>query len=368
MIETQRDVERLEALIFEHYPEARPTLERIPAGLGDRRFYRVLLEGRLDAATPSRMIARIEPESLGESAPQSIFAWIAEPGLEPIRTILENAGLPVPRSFVHEETLGIDLIEEAGSTTIADTQGDERRQRYFEASRIIAKMQSIEGTKEMAPAFGRIFDQNLIRTKAAKVIHWSFPGLLGRDASAEERAALESGFDAIADLLSGAPRRLAHRDYKAENLLLAPNPTSPSERPRLMLIDVQGAFMAPPEYDLVCLLRDLQVDLPEALVEEVCESIRARLPNGALRAEFQTRFEAIAVVRLAKDIAHIVHAAVTRGDRRRWHELPRGLVLLEASLDRLKGTFSPARDLDFVIHALTRGAETSDIEPSRRGS
>jgi aminoglycoside/choline kinase family phosphotransferase len=358
------DIERLVSLIAQRFPGADPRIERIPAGLGDRRFYRVSFDSpkASSAAVPATLIARIEPPSAVSDPDLASFAWLPEPPLEPIRAVLEEAGLPVPRSYAHRPEQGIDLLEDAGTRTLADTTGEEQRTRYLEACDLIPRIQAIRRSREDVPAFGRIMGADLIRTKAAKVIHWSFPGLLGRPASEAESNSIEEGFAAIAALLDDAPRRLSHRDFKAENLLLAPShDSSDKSHERLMMTDVQGAFMAPPEYDLVCLLRDLQVELPETLVVEACESFLSRLPDAASRAESQRRFEAIGVVRLAKDIAHIVHAGRSRGDMRRWHEIPRGLTLLQDSLGRLEHTFRPARALSFVIHALTRDAQNSDI-------
>jgi len=363
-MEMPNDVERLVSLIADRFPDANPQIERIPAGLGDRRFYRVALDSSKasSAAVPATLIARVEPRPAAPDPDLASFAWLPEPPLEPIRTLLEEAGLPVPRSYASRPELGIDLLEDAGTRTLADTRGEEQRRRYLEACELIPRIQAIRGSPETAPAFGRTMGLALIRTKAAKVIHWSFPGLLGRPATEAERDSIARGFAAIAALLEDSPRLLSHRDFKAENLLLAPCLDSPDKGgERLLMIDVQGAFMAPPEYDLVCLLRDIQVELPESLITEACDSALSRLPDATSRADSQRRFEAIAVVRLAKDIAHIVHAGRSRADMRRWHEIPRGLTLLEESLGRLQYIFPEARTLNSVIHALTQGAQTSDI-------
>ena len=47
------------------------------------------------------------------------------------------------------------------------------------------------------------------------------------------------------------------------------------------LIDLQGAWLAPPEYDLVCLLRDSYVELPEAEIAE--QLARRRAPRSPTR-------------------------------------------------------------------------------------
>jgi aminoglycoside/choline kinase family phosphotransferase len=372
--EIPTDIERLEALLARTFPNHEFGFERIPAGLGDRRFYRIELDGGesigaidVEGFEPRTLIARIEPDpDPAAPIPSGSFTWLPEPPIEPIRTLLEAAGLPVPRSYAHDPDRGIDLLEDLGSKTLADVPKSDRRARYLEAGALITRLQSVEGSEASAPAFGRFFDASLIRTKAAKVLEWSWPGLLNREASKSEREAIESGFEAIARLLLAAPPRLAHRDFKAENLHLTRRVDD--EREQLVMIDVQGAFMAPPEYDLVCLLRDLQVELPEDLVEEVRDAFLATLSDPMARKDSLERFEAISVVRLAKDVAHIVHAARTRGDSRRWHEIPRGLELLGGAMGRLAHTCPSVQSLNFVIHTLTQGAETSDIGASRQGS
>ena len=374
---TAVDRERIEALIRKQFPEARAHFEPIPAGLGDRRFYRVSLDGTREGE-PERLIARVEAEARPPDPAQAPFTWLPEPRLEPIRAFLESAGIPVPRSYGRDFDQGIDLLEDVGQRTLLDTVGEERRSRYFEASELIDRLQALEPPTPTLPAFERHFDARLVRTKAAKLIAWNFPGVLDREATDQERRAIESGFDAIAQLLADAPQRLSHRDFKAENLHLAPTTaggsdphgtTTPSTEAhaRLVMIDVQGAFVAPLEYDRVCLLRDLQVELPEPLVDEIRDQVGERFDSRSARAASDVRFDAIAVLRLSKDVAHIVHAARTRGDRRRWHEIPRGLELLEESLIRLERTFSPARALHSVMHVLTRSARTSDSPSSRQG-
>lgn len=364
----QADVDRIERLVEARFPGAAPRIQPIPAGLGHRRFYRVALSPSTTANDPDRpvsLVARVDPPAPAPAASRARYAWSPEPELESIRAFLESAGLPVPLAYHRDPAARIDLLEDVGTRTLLDVEGGDQRRWYRAASALLPRLQSLTASAAEVPAFGRRFDAALVRTKAAKVLDWSFPGWLGRSARPDEREALETGFDALGALLVASPARLAHRDFKAENIHLV---RSPNGEERLVWIDLQGAFLAPPEYDLVCLLRDVQASLPEALVAELQEEALARLPDAAARAQSRERFEAIAVLRLAKDIAHIVDAATSRGDRRRWHEIPHGLALLEGSLRRLEHTFPRSRALHNVIHALTRGARSSDSGTSRQGT
>ncbi|MBW2425559.1 MAG: hypothetical protein JRG86_15010, partial [Deltaproteobacteria bacterium] len=71
---------------------------------------------------------------------------------------------------------------------------------------------------------------------------------------------------------------------------------------------------------------------------------------------------ALALMRLCKDVSHIVDAALNRGDRRRWHEIPRGLALIDRAAQRLTNSFPEIRELTCVIHALTQAARSADAE------
>ena len=73
------------------------------------------------------------------------------------------------------------------------------------------------------------------------------------------RDALRAEFVEIIEELAGEARVLCHRDYHSRNLMV--------HEDRLYIIDFQDARMGPDTYDLVSLLRDSYVDLPEQTVE-----------------------------------------------------------------------------------------------------
>ncbi|MCB9722901.1 MAG: phosphotransferase [Spirochaetaceae bacterium] len=372
------------------------SIEPVAAGLGSRRFFRV----RFETGEPRTLVARLEPERparrggaepedatgrrggaepedamvrRGGAEPEDAMVrrailpeapvWLAEPPLEPLRGFLESAGLPVPRSAGREDDGSLELLEDVGSRTLRDVPDDRREALYREACTLVPRLQRLEADPSRIPAFGRVYDRALVETKGWKWLHWTLPGLLGRPPDTTESERTRQAFERLAECVLPAPRRLAHRDFKAENLHW--RPASDTEAERLVMIDVQGAFMAPPEYDLVCLLYDLQVDLPESLVRALLVETRAQLPDAPPAAESDLRFDALATLRLAKDVSHVVHAGLVRGDRRRWSEIPRGLALLGRAAGRLESRIPELRALTSVIQTLTQAAESADS--SRRG-
>lgn len=282
-------------------------IEPLPAGLGARRFFRILTVGD---AVPARLIARVEaPEDPAIRPPGAA----PEPPLEPLRTFLEAAGLPVPRSYGRDPELGIDWLEDLGDLSLADLAEREPERTVpllRSALDSLPRLQALRDPGDL-PAFRRRLDPPMLAYKGELFAEHALPHALGRPPRAAERAAVSAGFAAIATLCEGAPRRLAHRDFQSRNLLVE----RAADGDRLRWIDLQGAFLAPPEYDAVCLLADSYLAIADDEVAREAERLRPRLPDAPPAELFALRFDALTVARKGKDQARFVQAA-RRGDRR----------------------------------------------------
>jgi aminoglycoside/choline kinase family phosphotransferase len=320
--------------------------EPIAAGLGLRRFRRLYL-----AEAPNTAIARMDgPEDSG-SRPAGVAP---EPALEPIRAFLEAAGLPVPRRYGSDATHGIELLEDVGDATLEglgrDGPAERRSSLYAQACSLVPKLQALENPTPGIPAFERKLDTPLFEYKAEQTARWLLPAVLGRKPSAAEIATVRLAFAEIAKVCSAAPQRLAHRDFKAQNLHLRSESAGGAET--LVMIDLQGAFMAPPEYDLVCLLRDLHVSLPETEVAERLAATRPLLPDAPTPEDFERRFTLLTVSRVGKDLSRFLYAVQERGDDRYRRFLPAGARSLAAALERAAAGSPSFRQLAQLLDAL----------------
>ncbi len=272
-------------------------------GVSHRGFFRVTLA---DGA-PRTLVARVDR---GEPGP----GVLPEPPLEPLRAFLESHGIPVPRRLGGDAARRIDLLEDAGTTTLEDAVGaepDARGALYAEACDWIAALQRLRDPGGAVQAFQRSLDASLVALKARRFAASGLPALLGRAATATEAACVRDAFDVVLAAIEAGPRRLAHRDYQSRNLLVrAPD----ANGHRLVMIDLQGALLAPPEYDAVCLLRDSYVVLPDAEAAALAEQTRAALPDPPDRETFALRFDLLTIARKAKDFA-LCHELAARGDR-----------------------------------------------------
>jgi aminoglycoside/choline kinase family phosphotransferase len=271
------------------------------AGLGTRRFLRLRLDG-----PPGSLVARIDVPEDPAGRPDGVAA---EPALEPLRGFLEAAGLPVPASFGHDPACGIDLLEDLGDRCLADAvagASDARRRALYAA--VLDALPRLQALRDPGglPAFARRLDAPLFAYKAELFAAHSLPRALGRAPRAAEREAVRAAFRFVAGRAAEAPQRLAHRDLQSHNVLV-PEGRAP------VWIDLQGALLAPPEYDLVCLLRDSYVELPRAEVEAHLARIGPALPDAPPPELLRLRFDMLTLTRKAKDHARFVDLAHRRG-------------------------------------------------------
>ena len=197
-------------------------------------------------------------------------------------------------------------------------------------------------------AFQRHLDAPLIAYKAELFCDHALRAR-GRDASAAERSCVRDAFSAIARVASAAPQRLAHRDYQSANLHV--DPAAPAGR-RLTLIDLQGAFLAPPEYDAVCLLRDSYVELAPDELASLSERVRTGVPDAPEADAFAARFDLLTLTRKGKDLARFLFAARKRGDTRFLGHVATTRRALRAAAERAAARDPVFADLAALVHEL----------------
>jgi aminoglycoside/choline kinase family phosphotransferase len=118
------------------------------------------------------------------------------------------------------------------------------------------------------------------------------------------------------------------------------------------MIDVQGAFLAPPEYDLVCLLRDSYVELPDAELAAHLDAVRPALPDAPDAETFARRFDLLTLTRKGKDHARFLYAARERGDRRYLVHAPATVRYLHGAAARAARRDARLADLAALLHEL----------------
>ena len=193
--------------------------------------------------------------------------------------------VPIPTVLGHAGDLGILALEDLGDVTLQAHLGAvspaEHAARYRQAVALIATLQR-RGAELESPAYlpyGIAFDVEKLTWEMdffTKHFIEAYRGVVIAPAARDE---LREAFGELIAELTAEPRVLCHRDYHSRNLML--------HHDRLYIIDFQDARMGPDTYDLVSLLRDSYVDLPEQTVEELIAYFLALKGQTGTEADLQ---------------------------------------------------------------------------------
>jgi N-acetylmuramate 1-kinase len=260
-----------------------------------------------------------------------------------VARLLSSMPVPVPRILDHSRELGIIALEDLGDVTLQAHLGAasaaEHAALYREAVTLITTIQhrgrELESSQYVA--YSVAFDVEKLMWELRFFTKHFLEAYRGATLSDATREALSDEYAAIANELAAEPRVLCHRDYHSRNLMLHNN--------RLYIIDFQDARMGPDTYDLVSLLRDSYVDFSARQIEALIAFFLAkRGASAAEDADFQRRFDLMALQRNLKALGTFGFQTTSRGNTVYIQYIPRTLTYVRANLARYK-RFSRLRDL-----------------------
>jgi N-acetylmuramate 1-kinase len=319
-------IERIDAYLSLSGLSARdPKVIPLTGDASDRRYFRILPhEG--------------QPIVLALHAGPIDFA--AMPFVN-VADLLRRMDVPAPAILGHADALGIIALEDLGDVTLQAHVGaagvTEHAALYREAVTLIHRLQQ-RGRELASPEYvpyTLAFDVEKLRFELDFFATHFLAGYRGASLTAAERAVLSEEFDAIACELAGEPRVVCHRDYHSRNLML--------HRGRLYMIDFQDARMGPDTYDLVSLLRDSYVDVTDREQDDFMAYFLA-LSGISDAAEFQRRFDLMAVQRNLKALGTFGFQASARGNASYIQYMPRTLRSVRTNFEK-HGRFARLRGL-----------------------
>jgi aminoglycoside/choline kinase family phosphotransferase len=296
---------------------AGPRVVPLTGDASDRRYYRVLVP---DA--PSIVLSLY-------SAP---FVF-DELSFVNVGRLLQQMPAPVPDVIGHAEDIGVLALEDLGDVTLQAHLGAasaaEHAALYRQAVALIAMMQ--KRGAELADArylpYGIAFDVEKLSWELDFFIkHFieAYRGITIGPAALDE---LRAEFRPLVEALAGEPRVLCHRDYHSRNLML--------HHDQLYIIDFQDARMGPDTYDLVSLLRDSYVDLPDQTVDELIAYFLALKGETGAQAAFRQRFDLMALQRNLKALGTFGYQTTARRNPVYIQYIPRTLRYVRDNLAHL---------------------------------
>jgi N-acetylmuramate 1-kinase len=313
--DTSQPRERLDTFLTRSGLERRAiTVVPLSGDASDRRYYRVVLRD-----SPSLVLA-LHPEP---------FAFDALPFVR-VAALLRAMPLPVPEIVGHAEDLGVLMLQDLGDVTLqaylSAVQPTQHEGLYRQAVAFLEILQR-RGAELESPdhlPYRIAFDVDKLTWELDFFTKHFVEGFKGVPLSPAQRQALSEEWRTLAEELASEPRVLCHRDYHSRNLMLSAGD--------LFIIDFQDARLGPDTYDLVSLLRDSYVDLPDAQVDGLVAHFMALKREGTPHAlpssweqDFRDRFDAMALQRNLKALGTFGYQTTARGNPVYIQYIPRTL-------------------------------------------
>jgi len=231
--------------------------------------------------------------------------------------------VPVPHVLGHAADLGVLALSDLGDVTLQAHLGAgppaEHNALYREAVSFIEIFQR-RGRELTSPKYGPYaiaFDVEKLSWEMDFFIKHFLEAYRGAVFPPATREALRAELGKIVAELAAEPRVLCHRDYHSRNLMVRNN--------KLHIIDFQDARMGPDTYDLVSLLRDSYVDMPERTLEELIAYFLALGGRAGDRAAFRRRFDLMALQRNLKALGTFGYQTTARQNTVYIQYIPRTL-------------------------------------------
>ena len=291
-----------------------PRVVPLTGDASDRRYFRILLKDA-SSIVLSLYSTAFEFESLSFVNVARLFAQMP---------------VPIPTLIGHSDEIGVLALQDLGDVTLQAHLGaapqTEHAALYRQAVTLIATMQK-RGAELASPSYlpyGIAFDVEKLTWELDFFSKHFIEAYRGVVIPAASQEALREEFAGLIEVLASEPRVLCHRDYHSRNLML--------HEGQLHIIDFQDARMGPDTYDLVSLLRDSYVDLPEETVRELIAYFLALKGSNATEKEFRPRFDLMALQRNLKALGTFGYQAVVRRNPRYLEGVPRTVARLRRTL------------------------------------
>ncbi len=303
-----------------------PRVVPLTGDASDRRYFRVLLPDS-GSIVLSLHAAPFEFEKLP-------FVNVAR--------LLAAMPVPIPTVLGHADDLGVLALADLGDVTLQAHLGAasaaEHAALYRQAVALIATLQR-RGAELASPEYlpyGIAFDVEKLTWELDFFIKHFIEAYRGVVIATPLKDDLRRELAVVTETLAAEPRVLCHRDYHSRNLMLHSG--------ELYIIDFQDARMGPDTYDLVSLLRDSYVDLPEETVSDLIAYFLALNGRTGEEREFRQRFDMMALQRNLKALGTFGYQTTTRRNPVYIQYIPRTLRHVRKNLDQLP-QFGKMREL-----------------------
>ena len=322
-------------------------IETFIAGLEGRLRY---LQGDASTRAYARLVAPSSSLVLMDSPrqpdgppvrdglPYSQIAHLAEDvtAFHAIAAALASCGMNVPmvQAFDHER--GLLLIDDLGDLTFgrALDQGMDQKALWSAAIDGLVALRA-HPPPERLPVPGSTvhhqlhhFDRTALMIEVELITDWYWPAIKGSSIPGDAKADFLRIWNALIDWLETRPPGWVLRDYHSPNLMWLGNG-------RVGVLDFQDAMRGPWAYDVVSLLQDARLDVPEdaerVLLAHYLQEVARREPDFDAEA-FDKAYAVLGAQRNTKLLGIFTRLAHRDGKRAYLAHIPRIWRYLERNL------------------------------------
>jgi tRNA threonylcarbamoyl adenosine modification protein YjeE len=275
---------------------------------------------------------------------------------------LRARGLSAPEIYAFDLDKGFIVLEDLGDRLFGAelARGSDQTMLWGQAVDVLLALATVPPAatlpiEDHAPYGLPHYDADAMLIEASLIIDWLWPALHGKAMMPDSlREEFEGLWGPHLERAAKADPGWVLRDYHSPNLMWLPERKGLK---RVGILDFQDALSGPLAYDLVSLLQDARLDVPEALerdeLDRYCAARNAQ--SGSFSSDdFRTLYATLGAQRNSKILGIFARLAKRDGKRGYLAHLPRVARYLERDLahpalgdlrDFYAREFPPARDL-----------------------
>lgn len=241
---------------------------------GDASVRAYARASRADGASALVMDWPRQPDGppIRDGLPYSRIAHLAEdvvPFIE-VGEVLRAAGFSAPEIYAADRDNGLLVLEDLGSGVFGAelANGKSQRALWQAATDVLIALRGVDLPGPDAAYSPPVYDMRAMSIETELVIDWAWPSIHGEPAPDAAREAFAAAWRPLLSHMTKEERGWVLRDYHSPNLINLPEREGIR---RVGLIDYQDAVAGPAAYDLVSLLQDARLDVPEELERDLLD-------------------------------------------------------------------------------------------------
>jgi aminoglycoside/choline kinase family phosphotransferase len=238
-----------------------------------------------------------------------------------LATRLRQMDISVPEIYAVDIPNGLVLMEDFGSQNFGAMvdAGDDAKTYCRWAATVLSRIHGVydHGLTDIQLP---VFDAALFVQQVEHYIDEYIPYVMGRGATATERADFIAAWQRIFAAMPPQPQTLMLRDYMLDNLMYLP------ERPgwrSVGVLDFQDAGLGPMTYDLASLCEQVRRDLGEDAINDVVAYYVGQTKTALSTADWLHACHIFAAQRHMRILGRIAHLVVKAGRPEKLAYLPR---------------------------------------------